>query len=148
MESNRAVKRGIEFESESKVKIMTGFILIMITILSTVVGIVLNKQFERNYYEQAIDVPWCVLQSIFLFCALMTVPNPDVTGWFILWCVVTVIAYGCGLSTCKQHAIAIEAKPEDVKKAMFAQFILPIGAALVLIIIVVLISSGSKKKKK
>ncbi len=127
---------------------MAGFIIIVVTILSTVTGITLNKQFEGDYYEAAIDVPWCVLQSIFLFCALMTVPNPDVTGWFVFWCVGTVIFYMCGLSSCKKHAIAVGAKPEDITKAMFAQFVLPIGAALVLVIIVAIIFSSGKKKKK
>lgn len=123
---------------------MVGFITFIITIISGIIGIIFNRQFQNKYFESALDLGWCIVQSILVFCVLITMPNPDITGWFILWCLVTVISYMIGLSSCRQRAILVDAEIRDIKKIMAAQFLLPIGAALILVIILFLFSRERK----
>lgn len=127
---------------------MEGFVLIMAAVVFIVTGKIFDAQFEEKYSESALDKGWCMIQGIFVAGALLTLPGPDITGWFIFWCAGGVIAYIAGLSFCKQRAISMGAGTRDVKKIMAAQFLLPAGSALLFLIILIMIFGQKKRKKK
>ena len=127
---------------------MEGIILIIVAFVFTATGKVFDEQFQEKYSESALNMVMCVIQGIFIACALLTLPNPSVTVWFILWCAGVIISCIVGVSLCKQRAISLGAESRDIKKIMVAQFILPIGAVLLFIIILMIIFGKEKKKRK
>lgn len=123
--------------------------LIVVTILSTLIGLVLNSFYEEKYYTPAINWAGFALQCVFMFLALLTFPDPDVSGWFIAWLIALIVSYVIGLLGCREQAIKAGAERGDMIKAMIAQAILPFGIAVIVIIVIALILgvfSGKKKK--
>ena len=90
------------------------------------------------------------IQAFFILCTLITWPNPDVTVWFVIWCILTIISYIIAFIVCKQHAEQQKAARLDVNKAIAAQMILPIGTAIVVLLVIAMIlwAFGGGKKKK
>ncbi len=129
---------------------MSGALILIIMVASCAIGYLLNSSYENTYREPAVNWPVFALQAFFLLCALLTWPKPDVTGWFIAWCILTVIAYIIAFIACRQHSVGQNATKQDIYKALAAQMILPIGTAIVLILIIAMIlgALGGGKKKK
>ena len=121
--------------------------IVIITILSTVIGLVLNAIYDNKYASPAIHWGGFAVQCVFMFLALLTLPNPDVTGWFLLWVVCALVAYTIGIVLCRQQAILAGAEKGDVIKAIIAQVVLPFGVAIVAIIVVGIFLGAFSKKK-
>lgn len=123
--------------------------IIIITIISTVVGLVLNSIYSNKYNVSAIHWGAFAAQCVFMALALLSLPNPDISGWFILWVVCSVIAYTIALVVCRVQAIGAGAGQTDIVIAMLAQAVLPLGVALIIVILIalVLLAMGNNKKK-
>ena len=123
--------------------------IIVITIISTVAGMVLNSIYSNKYNASAIHWGGFAAQCVFVALALLTLPNPDVSGWFILWVVCTIVAYTVALTVCRIQALNAGAGQTDLVIAMAAQAILPLGVALIVVILIafVIMATGSNKRK-
>ncbi|ADL36512.1 hypothetical protein bpr_IV148 (plasmid) [Butyrivibrio proteoclasticus B316] len=129
---------------------MAGFIILVIMIGSSAVGYYFNRSYEDKYGEPAINWAAFVLQALFILCALFTWPNPDVSFWFIVWCLLSLISYVVAVIACKQHAEQQGALREDIKKAIAAQILLPVGTAIVILLAIAMVLGvlgGGKKKR-
>ncbi len=129
---------------------MSGIWILIIMIGACAIGYFLNSSYENIYHEPAINWGMLAIQAFFILCALITWPNPDVTVWFVIWCILTIISYIIAFIVCKQHAKQQNAARPDVNKAIAAQMILPIGTAIVVLLIIAMVlgAFGGGKKKK
>lgn len=125
---------------------MAGGILILLTIISTVAGWILNKNFKEIYSIDAIHVCGFVFQTIGVFCILLTIEHISI--WLILAVAFTTVSYIYALQACKMQAISINASDEDINKAMLAQAILPFGVAVILLLLIAWIMGAFSGKKK
>jgi hypothetical protein len=89
-----------------------------------------------------------IIQSMFMFLALLTLPNQDVSGWFVLWMVLLIVSYIVAIVVCKQQCESCGSIKKDTTIAILAQIVIPLGAALLVIILIVLVMSGSGKKRR
>ncbi len=127
---------------------MDGAVIIVITILACIFGYAVNKSNEDKYGTPAVNWAMIVIQCVFMLGALLTFPNPDVTWWFILWCVLSAIAYVMAMVACRHECVNVCATKTDTVLAIMAQLILPLGFALLIIIALAIILGGTGKKKK
>ena len=123
--------------------------IIVITIVSTVAGVVLNSIYSNKYNISAVHWGGLAAQCVFMALTLLTFPNQDISGWFIFWVICTIIAYLVALIGCRVQALNAGAGQTDMVIAMVAQAILPLGVALIIVILIafVIMSMGNKKKK-
>ena len=122
--------------------------IIVIIIVSAVTGFLLNAMYENKYATPAINWAMFAIQCVFLIFDFFTWPNPDVTGWFVLWMICTVISFILALLVCRSQAVETGANNADIIKAMIAQMILPFGVALVIFIAIAYIMGAFSKEKK
>ncbi len=130
---------------------MSGAVIIAITIVSCIIGYVLNVNYGGKYHESAVVWPAFVAQAFLVMCMLLTWPNPEPTTWFFIWTVLTVVSYVIAIVACKSHAESQHATKADVYLAILSQIILPLGVALVIIIIIGMmlgVIGGGKKKRR
>jgi hypothetical protein len=127
---------------------MSGAVIIAVTIVACIFGYVANSIYENKYGTPAVNWAMIVIQCVFMLCALLTFPNPDITGWFILWCLLLTISYVLAIVVCWQECLKVGATQGDKVLAILAQTILPLGMALLIIAVMVLIFGGSGNKKK
>ncbi len=123
-------------------------VVIVVTLVSSVIGICLNTSYQNKYYESAIVITPFIAQCVFLVLTAFTIPDPDVTKWFILWCTLALISFIFGIISCINQAQTNGAEKPDIIKAIIAQIVLPFGVALIVLIIVALIVSKSGGKNK
>ena len=129
---------------------MSGGFIIGITLICCASGYYLNHAYSDKYGESAIQWEPFALQFICVSGALLTFSEIEVSGWFILWSIGSVISYAIGLSMCREHAIKQNAGQNDIICAMIAQALLPLGSALLFIIIIAMffVNTNNKKRKK
>ncbi len=130
---------------------MVGAIIIIITIIACVFGYCANSYYQNKYTIPAVDVGMLIIQCIFMVLAMLTLPNPDVTFWFVLWVVLLIGSYIVAIFVCKQQCSNVGATRNDTILAILAQTVIPLGVALFIIILIALVLSstgGGKKKKK
>ncbi len=130
---------------------MSGAVIIAITVVSCIVGYLINANYQGKYREPAVVWPAFVAQAFLVTCILLTWPNPEPTTWFFIWMVLTVVSYVIAIVVCKSHAESQHATKADVYLAILAQIILPLGVALVVIIIIGMVLGvigGGKKKRR
>ena len=127
---------------------MGGIILIALMIICPIVGWILNNQYTEKYGNMAINWIGFAAQCVFLMLMLFTWPNPEPSGWFILWLVLTIISYEVALVFCYKQAKAIGADNSDIKKAMVAQAITPVGVAIIILIVIAAMFGAFSKSKK
>ena len=127
---------------------MAGAVIITASIISCLYGYFANNYFEGKYSTPAVNIGMIVIQSVFMLLAMLTLPNPDVTGWFVLWTVLLTISYLVAIVVCKQQCESCGAIKKDTIIALLAQILIPLGVALLIIILIVLVMGGSGKKKR
>jgi hypothetical protein len=127
---------------------MEGLFLIIIMIMALTLGICFNNSFEKEFFVPAIQTVPCILQCIAMISMLVNIPNPDVTGWFILGVVLVVVTYVIAFIACKNNAENVGAEGGALIKAIVAQLILPIGVALLIFVVIAMLCNRNKKKKK
>ncbi len=130
---------------------MSGVVIIAVTIVSCVAGYVINANYASKYQEPAVIWPVFAAQAFFVLCMLFTWPNPEPTTWFIIWTILTLLSYVGAFVMCKQHAVSQNAAQKDVWLAIIAQFVLPLGVAIVVLILIAMVLGvfgGGKKKRR
>lgn len=130
---------------------MSGAVIIVVTILSCIIGYVINVNYEGKYREPAVIWAAFVAQAFFVLCMLFTWQNPEPTTWFIIWLILSVVSYVIAFIMCRSHAKSQHAVSSDVWLAIIAQMILPLGVALVAIIFIAMVlgvMGGGKKKRR
>jgi hypothetical protein len=127
---------------------MVGLILIIIMIVALALGIYLNKSFEQEFLVPAIQTVPCILQCAAMGFMLFNWPDNDVTGYFIVGAVLVVVTYVIAFIFCKRNAENAGAEGGAVRKAVVAQFLLPIGVVLLIFVIIAIVCNRDKKKKR
>lgn len=120
--------------------------VMIIMVASLIAGYVLNKSFDEKYGSSALQLGYLVLQTVCLCIAIFSINGP---WWLIIiGFASTIFSYYCGLTACKNFAVMIEAEEGDIKKAVAAQALIPLGAALTVVLIVALFLRGGKSSSR
>lgn len=126
---------------------MSGAVIIVIMVVSLVVGYFCNKSFNDINGEDGFLVLPGIVQAVFLLILLINIPNPDVTTWFIVGIIGTLLSYAVAIALCYRSADengAIDVS--DYAKAIAAQVLLPLGSTILIIVIIVLLTNRKNKR--
>lgn len=128
---------------------MLEFLFIVILILPIIISVKLNITFENTYGKPAIQTGPCILQCIAIAAANLTRYNSDFG--FVISVAATVASYVLAFIYCRKNAMEVGATKADLWKAILAQFLLPLGAVIVIFAALLFLLGGgdsdSKKKK-
>ncbi len=127
---------------------MAGAVIIVITIVACLYGYFANSYYQGKYNAPAADIGMLIIQSFFMLCVFLTIPNPDISGWFILWTILLIISYIVALLVCKQQCLKDSADKKDTIIALLTQAITPLGVALLIMVVIAIITGSSGKKKR
>ena len=125
-----------------------GVLLLMIVVIAAVaiswgLTIQCNDIFIQRYGKGIISYGWAGVCGFFGLMTISLFGGGDKARFIVL--IVTIILTVISMKKCRQRAAEMGVDEEMTKKAMFIQFIAPIG--LVGIILALSIGNDSKKKK-
>ena len=123
-------------------------LLLMIVVIAAVaiswgLTIQCNDIFIQRYGKGIISYGWAGVCGFFGLMTISLFGGGDKAGFIIL--IITIVLTVISMKKCRQRAAEMGVDEEMTKKAMFIQFIAPIG--LVGIILALSIGNDSKKKK-
>ena len=127
---------------------MSGGVIIIIMIVSLVTGYLCNKSFNDINGEDGFLVLPGIVQAVFLLILLLNIPNPNVTTWFIVGVIGTILSYIVAIILCYRSADENGAiNVSEYVKAIVAQVLLPLGSAILIIVIIVLLVNRKNNRR-
>ncbi len=128
---------------------MSGLVILIIMVVALVVGYLCNNSFKKINGEDGFLILPGVIQTICLIVTFLNIPNPDITGWFIGGLVCTIISYIVAIIMCYKAADENGAfEVSEYVRAILAQILIPLSAALLIIFVLAILISRKERKKR
>lgn len=128
---------------------MSGLVIIIIMIIALVAGYICNNSFKSISGEDGFQTIPGIFQIFFLVITLLNIPNPDITRWFIVGLVGTIVSYAIAIIICYKMAEENGALGMTAYiMAIMSQILIPISAALVVVMILAFWASQKDRKRK
>ena len=129
---------------------------LILTVLSCVAGIGINKRCKAKYNHYATAWWPFAFQTFFLVASWFTKPSGVLSNEsgrasslrFFIWVALTILAFLVGIVMCWRQAESFGASNDDKYLAVLSQILLPIGATLLIIGVFFLLGAAQDPNKK